>query len=46
VLFEILVSDEQLNKVMDSLMNQPVFGEPLAPMVHALAQVRDTDAVS
>ncbi len=37
---------ERLTAVMDSLMNQTVLGELLAPMARALAQVRGTDAVS
>ena len=37
---------ERLTAVMDSLMNQTVLGELLAPVARALGQVRDTDAVS
>lgn len=37
---------ERLTAVMDSLMNQTVLGELLAPIARALAQVRGTDAVS
>jgi hypothetical protein len=45
-LLECLVDTERLTAVMDSLMNQTVLGELLAPVARALAQVRDTDAVS
>jgi hypothetical protein len=31
---------------MDSLMNQTVLGELLAPVARALAQIRGTDTVS
>ncbi len=37
---------ERLTAVMDSLMNQTVLGELLAPVVDALAQIRGTHTVS
>ena len=37
---------ERLTAVMDSLMNQTVLGELLAPVARALAQIRGTDTVS
>ena len=37
---------KRLTAVMDSLMNQTVLGELLAPVARALTQVRDTDAGS
>jgi hypothetical protein len=40
------VDTERLTAVMDSLMNQTVLGELLAPVARALAQIRGTDTVS
>jgi len=40
------VDTERLTAVMDSLMNQTVLGELLAPVTRALAQVRGTNTVS
>jgi hypothetical protein len=40
------VDTERLTAVMDSLMNQTVLGELLAPMARALTRVRGADAVS
>jgi len=40
------VDTERLTAVMDSLMNQTVLGELLAPVARALAKVPDTDAGS
>ena len=37
---------ERLTAVMNSLMNQTVLGELLAPVARALAQIRGTDTVS